>query len=246
MLGTVNGPRYVQIARELFSRVESGVYPVGKDMPTEVKLCEEFGTSRFTVREALRDLEKHRVIVRRQGSGSRVIAARPSTIYSFSATNPLDVTRYASETEVEYHLRFQGISQNAINLLDIEDPNEWLWMSGVRRNLSTGLYIGISSAFVRKEYASSIADVERVRTGAIFERICQEHGLVMTHIEQTIEATTVTHSMARRLSCEPGAPALQILRKYCSIDGPFEMSASVHPANQFKYQLRLERDRARN
>ena len=49
-------PRYRQVAKTLINEIQAGTYPVGDLMPTEMVLCEQFGASRFTVREAIKQL----------------------------------------------------------------------------------------------------------------------------------------------------------------------------------------------
>ena len=74
---TMEQPRYMQILSVLSQRVETGQYPLEERLPTESELCDEFGASRFTVREALRRLVDHGMVQRRQGAGSIVVAASP-------------------------------------------------------------------------------------------------------------------------------------------------------------------------
>ena len=64
--------KYSTIANYLRTQIENGVYPAGSSLPAEYALCEQFSVSRQTVRQALAQLVKERLIERRQGSGSRV------------------------------------------------------------------------------------------------------------------------------------------------------------------------------
>ena len=63
-------PRYQQIADELIGRIASGKYPVGGLLPTEMELCEHYGISRSTVREALRRVRDAGLISRRRRTGT--------------------------------------------------------------------------------------------------------------------------------------------------------------------------------
>lgn len=46
-------PIYRQIAAVIASRIDDGTYPANRAIPSEAKLCEEFDTSRKTVRAGL-------------------------------------------------------------------------------------------------------------------------------------------------------------------------------------------------
>ncbi|HET6354616.1 winged helix-turn-helix domain-containing protein [Streptomyces sp.] len=65
-----------QIAGELRSRIDRGVYRVGQLLPTQRELGADFGVSRDSIQRAMRDLQTEGWIESRQGSGSRVIRAR--------------------------------------------------------------------------------------------------------------------------------------------------------------------------
>src|SRR5579863_6499606 len=97
----VDTPRYVQILNVLHQRVESGEYPLEERMPTESELCDEFGASRFTVREALRRLVDHGMVQRRQGAGSIVVAASPKARYVHSLSSLGDLSQFAFDTHYE-------------------------------------------------------------------------------------------------------------------------------------------------
>lgn len=65
-------PKYQFIADSLRQEIEKGRYNDGQPLPTEQLLCQRFQISRQTVRRALSLLEDEGLIVRRQGSGSRL------------------------------------------------------------------------------------------------------------------------------------------------------------------------------
>src|SRR5690242_21711670 len=63
-------PRYLAVANSLIAAISQGRYPVGSTLPTEHELCERFGISRFTAREALRQLLDAGLVVRQIGRAS--------------------------------------------------------------------------------------------------------------------------------------------------------------------------------
>lgn len=63
---------YQSVKRLICKRIFEGIYEDGDLIPPERKLSEELGVSRVTIRKALDDLEKQKIIERIQGSGTRV------------------------------------------------------------------------------------------------------------------------------------------------------------------------------
>jgi GntR family transcriptional repressor for pyruvate dehydrogenase complex len=60
------------ISRELLHLIETGKFPPGSKLPTEMELAAHFGVSRVPIREALSVLRAAGVISSRQGGGSYV------------------------------------------------------------------------------------------------------------------------------------------------------------------------------
>jgi len=75
-----------QVAELLKRRILSGVYAPGDKLPPELSLAEDLAVNRFTVREAMNQLEQLRLIERRPGVGTQV----------------LDYSEHASVDVIEY------------------------------------------------------------------------------------------------------------------------------------------------
>src|SRR5580700_3646758 len=74
---SARGPKYLPVYKELRGRLDRGDLPIGSLLPAEDRLCSQFGVTRYTLREALRILEREGFIQRRRRAGTRVLA-RPS------------------------------------------------------------------------------------------------------------------------------------------------------------------------
>ncbi len=71
-LPVVQGSGVTTIVAALQKAIENGVYADGQRLPAERDLAGHFGSSRTTIREALRQLEEKGLITRRIGSGTFV------------------------------------------------------------------------------------------------------------------------------------------------------------------------------
>lgn len=70
-------PFYFQLAELLEHQVASGRWVPEERLPSEPELCNHFGVSRTTVRQALSRLEQEGLISRRKGQGTFVQGTRP-------------------------------------------------------------------------------------------------------------------------------------------------------------------------
>jgi GntR family transcriptional repressor for pyruvate dehydrogenase complex len=62
-----------QVAEELKRLILSGAYAPGQKLPPELTLASELNVNRFTVREAMNQLEQLRLIARKAGAGTIVL-----------------------------------------------------------------------------------------------------------------------------------------------------------------------------
>ncbi len=73
-LRTTRSSLATQTQRYLSSLIQNGTYPAGSQLPAEDQLALQLGVSRATLREALLNLERQGVILRRRGVGTFVTA----------------------------------------------------------------------------------------------------------------------------------------------------------------------------
>ncbi len=68
-------PKYTRIKQALMDGIRSGRYPIGGVMPSESELMQQFGVSRFTVRQALTEMANAGWLRREQGRGTFICPA---------------------------------------------------------------------------------------------------------------------------------------------------------------------------
>lgn len=81
-------PRYLQIAEDLRSQIESGSIPRGTKLPTEQDLCKEYDASRNTIRDAIKRLSGEKLIETRPGQGTFVTKAVIPFVTVLTAADP--------------------------------------------------------------------------------------------------------------------------------------------------------------
>jgi DNA-binding GntR family transcriptional regulator len=240
--GSAQRARYLEVAEQLLGEIEAGRYEVGSKLPTEAELCDRFGVSRSTIRQALGEIEHAGLVERRQGSGTLLVGRQRVLRYVLSAGSENDLLRYAAETTLTLDGPGGQPDVSDCRRLKLGDPSNWLRWRGVRRESADGPPIGLSSIFLPTAYAAVMDTFDSSQRTAIFELVVSRFDLVLTHIDQIISATVLDRDEARMLDAEPGTPALVVTRRYSSANGLVEVAENIHPADRFSYELGLERD----
>ena len=65
-----------QLANDLSARIAEGAYPLGSALPTEDELASEYAVARATVRRALAELRRRKLIKNLHGQRNAVVAMR--------------------------------------------------------------------------------------------------------------------------------------------------------------------------
>lgn len=79
--------RYIQLATLFRRRIESGVWPVGSQIPTVEELAAECGVARATIRQALDIVESEKLIERFRAKGSFVRRRTQEELWCTVATD---------------------------------------------------------------------------------------------------------------------------------------------------------------
>mgnify|MGYP002641475000 FL=1 len=236
-------PRYQEIADELLVEIGGGRFPVGSMLPTEIDLCERFGVSRFTVREALRQLHEKGILTRRRGSGTVVQNLHPNTAYVRSIGTLDELLQYPPEMRLIVAGR-EEIKADAAQaaLLDCRINRKWLRFSGVRRIEPEGYRISWTEIFVIPKYRG-ISKGIGVDPRPAYEQIVSRYKETIQNVKVEIFASRIDKVIAERLGVEPGTPGMTIIRRYFGKDGKiFEVSLSTHPEGRYTYALELTRE----
>ncbi len=80
-------PKYLQIYEYLHGMIRRNKIQLGDRLPTEMELSERFGVNRMTVRKAFDKLVIEKMVDRKRGQGSYLVATTPAEfIYSLDIT----------------------------------------------------------------------------------------------------------------------------------------------------------------
>ncbi|MEM1431760.1 MAG: GntR family transcriptional regulator [Pseudomonadota bacterium] len=235
-------PLYRSLATQLRARIGNGDFPVGSLLPTEQELCADYGTSRFTVREALRLLAEDGLVERRQGRGTEVVSATRQARLAQSLSSLSQLYSYAEETHLEIERTMIVVPDEAMALqLGRAPGRQWLLGEGVRRTTS-GATICVTQVFINSDFAA-IQPALKTLTGAIHQHITEEYGIGPAEVHQTIEVDPATNIVAAQLGVQPGDLTVLVSRRYVGPDDrPIVVSFNWHRAAEFSYKQIIRPD----
>ncbi len=236
-------PRYLQLAQTLLNEISAGRYPVGAHLPTEFELCEQFGVSRSTAREAVKRLVQLGLVARQPRVGTTVLATRSAPGYRQMTADMADLYQYATDTTlvIESSETCQIDAAQAA-LLEASVGETWLHLQGRRHAGGNAPPICHSELWLHPAFRS-IQGMAGPLSGAVHAAIEQQFGEVVAAVEQEIRAVAIGRKMALSLGVKPGSPGLWVCRKYRNRRGELiELTQSIHPADRFSYSSVLRRE----
>lgn len=238
-----SGPRHARIRKVLEQRVREGVYPVGSLMPTEIELAAEFDASRFTVREALRHLTENGYVERRQGVGTRVIAARPQATYTQSFDHLHELFQVAVDTfYVVMEVEDVELDATLAEQLGALPGETWIRVDGVRWTEPGGKPLCYIQSYVPERFRELVPRFRGLQ-GPFFALLEQHSEHPIDECVQEIRAAPMPEAFQRQLGQAPGSWALLLLRRYVTAGGTLIASFNWHPAEHMTYVMRIHRSK---
>jgi GntR family transcriptional regulator len=234
-------PLYAKISRILKEEIASGFYKVGDLLPSEEELERRFGASRTTIRNALGELEREGLVLRRRGKGT--IVQEPK------AAQNMNVISSFTET-----LREKGV-QVGTGIVTIElipAPPKVLAALGLEKGEKvylvqrTRLANGVPVAFMTNYLLARVVPglegkKEALREVGLYQLLEKEYGLVLKRAVETIEAYLSGPLEADILQIPEKVPLFHTVRITYLEDGtPFEMVISIIRADKYEYKVYLE------
>ncbi|HKM39004.1 MAG TPA: GntR family transcriptional regulator [bacterium] len=101
---------YLQVAEVLKDHIFDGIIKPGEKLKSEAQLCDEFGVSRATIREALGHLESQALITRKHGIGSFVLDTQEGVVAGLETLESyIDTVRRSGQEASEHILSITKI-----------------------------------------------------------------------------------------------------------------------------------------
>lgn len=236
-------PLYYRLKAVLEERIHSGRLRPRMQLPSEIDLCREFGVSRGTVREALRELVDAGLVERRHGKGSFVSAdpaLRAAPIkYTGLLEDLYDQVRKVQVRSVEIET---AVGPPAVlNALRLAAGTP---LTIVRRDRHLdGQPFAYTVNFLPTEIGARIDPVILRREPLL--RVLEERlGIEIGSAEQSMRATLADADAARLLGIPLASPVMAAERLYFTQRGkPLQVAQSLYRADRYQFTVHLKRYR---
>jgi GntR family transcriptional regulator len=232
-----------QVYLVLRDRILSGTVSFGTKLPTENDLADYYGVSRVTVRRALGELARERLIERRRSAGTRV-TYRPSPApitadISGVLANLADMGRRTAVKLLSFnYVAADGPVARALNVA----PDQLLQRSVRVRSvdglpfsyLTTHVPESVSVTFTRQDLASR----------PLLE-LLERAGVKVEHARQRISAGLATPDVAEALGVRSGSPLIELVRVVYDQSGrAVEHLHALYRPDRYAFEIDLVRSGA--
>jgi GntR family transcriptional regulator len=214
----------------LRSRIESGEWQADERIPPEVELVRHFRVSRSTIREALRPLERERLIVRTRGRGTFVCQreeARPATIKN---------TLFGYEAEVRV-LGADTISAPAHVGSFLGVPRGHPIRRFLRAEVVDGTPLAVVVNYMTLGLGRRIR-LQDLRRYTMRECLRIRLGIALGPTHQVIDARMPDEQVASLLEIDLTHPVLFIQLLLSDVSGkPLQIADAFYRAGRYQYEL---------
>ena len=209
-------PIHARVADELRGRIDRGELAPGAALPSEARLCEEFGASRGTIRSALAALRREGLIDGSQG--------RPPVVRDAAASQPfenlLSFTAWAEQLgrapgQRTIEVARRAVSGAAAHELDLEPGAVGVHV--LRLRLLDGEPVMVERATFVESVGRLLFDFDP-DSGSIYAHLTAQ-GIDLRSARHTFDAVPACELDSELLGVPIGAPLLRERRRATAADG---------------------------
>lgn len=225
-------PLHHQLYITLRQRLLDGGFPEGKALPGELRLADEFGVSRVTLRRTLDTLQAEGLIVRRQGIG---------TFPSPAPAPPAG--RSSSYSEHVYHTSRQ-VHHELLEFNYVPTPH---FLDASPTHFGPVVLKTVRIGHVRKQPVHLIIGYTPGRLGQLIDRtklsnrpimeILQKNGVTIDQTNLLISASAADPTEAARLQAPIGSPLIRSDRTSWCEGRPVDHDLILSRPDLFRYSF---------
>ena len=238
----VGVPLYHQIQHLIRHRVSAGIYQPGTQIPSEHELCRELQVSRVTLREALRELVREKLLFKIQGKGTFVAQKPPKGLSPVRYTGFLEELqeRVRKLVVADVEIERTPVTAELAATLNLGPEDTELVLIKRMREID-----GEPFSFTLNYLPVAIGQKVRAKdlhAQPLLKILQEDLKIPILRAQETIAASPADPDVARRLGIPVLYPVMHITRvMYTTGDRPFELVDIYYRAEKYHYSVNLVR-----
>lgn len=226
-------PVYYQLKNDLITKISQGVWKPGECIASERELCEIYGVSRMTIRQALGELVQEDVLLKIKGKGTFVCEPTVKQEDMMSFTEMMKQTGRNLKTEV---IDFRKINTPE-HLTEVISLDEVYMIN--RKRIVDNECIAVEKVYIPVDYCGYID--EKMLEGSLF-KILEEFGYVVDHSQSSIAAVIMNDELKNLFKVTEDVPLLKMTSKtYTQKDKMLFLEESIYRSDKFVLQVNISR-----
>jgi len=227
-------PYHYQLRELLRGEIGAGRWALGEKLLSERELCEAFGISRTTVREALEALANEGLLRRERGRGTFV--AEPKMVESVLHHSPFTDSMAEQGIPVKTEVLRQEVTMPPyVVAQELHLAPDDLVILLVRVRSAFDDPILVSTSYVPQKLCPSLVDDDLTRN-SLYQLLRNKYGLVIAQAKRYMEAVAANEIEAGLLHIKPGTPLMLIESTVYMEDGtPLEYFKSRHRGDRTRF-----------
>lgn len=226
-------PLHSQIHQELRRRIASAELPSGAAFPSERELAENYGVSRMTVRQALKNLRQDGLIYYERGVGA-FVSKRKLDVHTRNLNGFSEEMRRRGLTPSSKVLsitRKPAAAQTAASL-GIAEADEVFYLERLR--LADEMPMAFEQAFLPVTICPNLDDYNLEKL-SLYEVLKTRFGIEIDRAEEVLEAACAARDEAKLLQIKANAPLLVVSRVvYTETNRAVEAVKTIYRADRYR------------
>jgi len=204
-------PLYKQICDDIIQKINNHELKPGDRIPSETELAAAYRVSRMTVRQALNEMLRERVLLRRRGYGTFVAEKMVERIF-----HPNVITGFFDEFNKNNEQLVSVVVENALvfppksisNVMNLDERTLTVKLTRVR--LLDGQPLVLDESYIDKSLWEHIKDTD-FRHISLYAFLADILGERPVSADLEIQAATASQTVAGYLKITQGAPILKAI-----------------------------------
>lgn len=233
-------PLYIQVKQDLKQKIEEGHWQSDDRIPPEMELCEHYGVSRITIREAVNELVWENYLIRKRAKGTFVLNYKEQLsdkdYYTYIKSYTFEMNELGKKAEtIQATITEIEADEYLGEQLNIPVGNKVIELKRVRG--SHNKYPVFFKTYWK--YNSSFPLDSKDYYGSFYQML-KSKGIILENIKEYLEAIRPDEEVQHYLTIDSDMPVLRRVRNAKNSKGDFiEYTECYYVGENYRYYIDL-------